>query len=49
MKDDLLFNIISVAATAGFVLGIISGFWPVLLGSLGVAVLLLVLGNSLRR
>jgi hypothetical protein len=49
MKDDLLFTIIAVAATAGFVLGIISGVWPVLLASLGVAVLLLWLAKSLRR
>ncbi len=41
MKDDLLFTIISVAATAGFVLGIISGFWPVLLASALIAAVLL--------
>ena len=49
MKDDLLFTIISVAATAGFVLGIISGVWPMLLTSLAVAVLLLWLAKRLRR
>jgi hypothetical protein len=49
MKDDLLFTIISVAATAGFVLGIISGFWPVLLGSLVAVLLLLTVAKRLRR
>ena len=34
--DDLLFSIIAVAAVAGFVLGILSGVWPIL-----IAVLLL--------
>jgi hypothetical protein len=47
--DDLLFNIIGVAATAGFVLGIISGVWPVLLTSSVVMLLLLWLAKSLRQ
>lgn len=28
--DDLLFRILAVAATAGFLLGILSGWWPAL-------------------
>jgi len=47
--DDLLFNIIAVAAVAGFVLGIISGFWPALVISLVVVLLLMMLGNRLPR
>ena len=46
--DDLLFTIIAVAATAGFVLGILSGVWPVLLTSSLVMLLLLWLARSLR-
>jgi len=46
--DDLLFTIIAVAATAGFVLGIISGLWPVPLTSSLVILLLLWLARSLR-
>ena len=37
--DDLLFVIIAVSATAGFVLGILSGWLPLLLVSLVLAVL----------
>lgn len=47
--DDLLFNIIAVAAVVGFVLGIISGFWPALLVSVVAVLLLLTAANSLRR
>ena len=47
--DDLLFNIIAWAALAGFVLGIISGFWPVLVTSLIVVMLLMMLGKRLRQ
>ena len=31
--DDLLFRTLAVAATAGFLLGILSGWWPFLLVS----------------
>ena len=47
--DNLLFHIIAWAAVAGFVLGIISGFWPVLVISLVVVLLLMMLGNRLPR
>ena len=32
--DDLLFTIIAVAAVAGFVLGILSGVWPILIAAM---------------
>ena len=35
--DDLLFRILAVAATAGFLLGILSGWWPELVLGLLVA------------
>ena len=35
--DDLLFRILALAATAGFILGIISGWLPLLLVSLLLA------------
>ncbi|MCG8601140.1 MAG: hypothetical protein MI807_13435 [Verrucomicrobiales bacterium] len=31
--DDFIFRILAVAATAGFLLGILSGWWPFLLVS----------------
>jgi hypothetical protein len=37
--DDLLFGVIAVAATAGFVLGILSGWLPLLVVSLLLACL----------
>lgn len=43
--DDFLFRVLSVAATAGFLLGIVSGWWPVLL----VSILLAGLFVSLTR
>jgi len=46
---NLLFNIIAWAAVAGFVLGIISGFWPVLLVSVAVALLSRAVANNLER
>ena len=46
--DDLLFTIIAVSATSGFVLGVLSGVWPVLLTSSVVMLLLLWLARSLR-
>ncbi|MDF1658766.1 MAG: hypothetical protein P1U58_14220 [Verrucomicrobiales bacterium] len=35
--DDFLFHILALAATAGFILGIISGWLPLLLVSLLLA------------
>jgi hypothetical protein len=35
--DNLLFNIIAIAAVAGFVLGILSGLLPLILVSLVLA------------
>ena len=39
--EEILFLIIAVAAVTAFVLGIISGFWPVFLASALIAALLL--------
>jgi hypothetical protein len=45
--DKLLFGIIAVSATTGFVLGIIEGFWVALIISLIIVVLLLILVRRL--
>ncbi|MDF1813142.1 MAG: hypothetical protein P1V20_13170 [Verrucomicrobiales bacterium] len=38
--NELLFNIIAISATAGFVLGVISGWLPLLVVSIIIAGLL---------
>ena len=46
--DEHFFTIVTVAATVAFIMGIISGFWPVLLISMVIAVLFLWLTNRLH-
>lgn len=45
--EKRLFQVIAVSATTGFVLGLISGFWPVLLASAGMALGLLLLARRI--
>jgi len=45
--DDLLLTIIAVAAVTGFVLGIISGVWPILI--VGLLLTGLFLGLTRKR
>lgn len=46
--DENFLTIVTVAATVAFVLGIVSGFWPVLLISAGIALLFLWLTKRLH-
>jgi len=43
-----LFTIISVSATVAFVVGVVSGVWPVLLVGMGFALLFLWLASKLH-
>ncbi len=46
--DDALFHIIAIAATAGFILGILSGWLPLLLAGVVLAGLFLLLARYVR-